>query len=332
MSSGFEANFGFPDQGQGSGARGDVATDTLGIGGITLKDQQLGIAYGKSTISFSILGLGYASAENQVHTQNPKPPYDNLPLAMAKQGATSLALFSLWKDQVDSHNGHLLFGGIDKEKYTGNLATLPVQARENGITAFDVTLQAVRVNGDLGIKDDMNGPINVVLDCGSSGSILSDAMVKPIFEKFGVTYFQANDTAIVDCALERSATTIDFRFDGVTITAPVSSFVNKYSADAFCSFGIMPAGKRRGLLGDNFLSSAYAVFDISNNKISLAARNFVSTKEDIVAVPKEGVSAIGSTTSASSPSPSKPASASSLSWNRLVGLGLFACSCLILMV
>jgi len=357
MNSGFVANFGFAEQGAGSDAKGDVATDTLGLGGITLNDQQIAISYGNSSITFSILGLGYASAENQVHTENPKDPYDNLPLALAKQGVTNLALFSLWKDQqVNSFNGHLLFGGIDKDKYTGKLVTLPVQSRENGITAFDITLQAVRVNGALGIKDDITGPFNVVLDCGSTGSILSDEMAKPIFEKFGVTYYPKNNSATVDCAVGRSATTIDFKFDGITITIPVAVFVSPYSGRDLCSFGIVAAGERRGLLGSNFLSSAYAVFDISNNQISLAARNFASKKENISAVPIGGVTADAdipvttgtaptpttgagagsgpaSGTGAASPATtSKQGSASTVAWNGLVGLSLFVCSCLILMM
>lgn len=347
MSSGFEANFGFAEQGAGSNARGDIATDTIGLGGISLKEQQLALSYGDSSIAFSILGLGYASAENQVLNQNPKPPYDNLPLAMAKQGGTNLALFSMWKDTAQGHNGHLMFGGVDKDKYSGNLATLPVQARDNGITAYDVTLQGVQVKGDLGLDASVKGPFNVVLDCGSSGSILSDEMAQPIFDKFGVTYFEANNSAQVDCAVGRSATTIDFEFDGVTISAPIAAFVVRFGNDTFCSFGIVAAGKRRGLLGDNFLTSAYAVFDVSNNEISLGQRKWASTREDIVVVPKEGVKAVISPTGPSTvPTPeptttgtdpaaattSKPGSASSLSWNGMVAFWLFASTCVILMV
>lgn len=48
---------------------GDVATDVFTIGGVSIKDQQFAIAYGDPSIDFSILGLSYASGENQVNNE-----------------------------------------------------------------------------------------------------------------------------------------------------------------------------------------------------------------------------------------------------------------------
>ncbi len=81
----------------------------------------------------------------------------------------------------------------------------------------------------------------------------------------------------------------------ITIQAPISNFVIKYSGNPFCSFGIVPAGNRHALLGNNFLRNCFTVFDISNNKISLAARNFSSSTEEVVPVPAGGVLAMGVT-------------------------------------
>jgi hypothetical protein len=64
--SNFSSNFGFANQSQGSGATGDIATDTLTFAGATLKNQQFDIAYRDSTIALSIPGPGYAAGENQV--------------------------------------------------------------------------------------------------------------------------------------------------------------------------------------------------------------------------------------------------------------------------
>lgn len=265
------------------------------MGGATLKNQQFAIAYGNFTIAYSLLGLGYAAGENQVHADPPLPQYNNFPLTLAAQGATNLALFSLWKDAVDSHDGQLLFGGIDTTKYIGNLTTLKTQKRRpehTEIYAFDVLINGVGYNGAMS-----GGSVSAVLDCGSSGAMLPDNWVKPIYDELKVTYTKNNDTAYIDCDLRKSKSTVDFQFGSLKIKVPMSYMVSLRSIDPdVCTFGIIPAGDRHPLLGDNFLSSAYAVFDLTNDEISLAPRDFSSTTDNVVVVPAGGVKAIGSET------------------------------------
>jgi hypothetical protein len=253
------------------------------------------------------LGLGYAAQENQVHLQKPLPPYDNVPLSLAKQGITNLALFSLWKTQFNSRYGGLLFGGIDASKFTGNLKTLDTQHREGypDIQAFDILLNGVKLSGDSSFSNGSTGSVPVVLDCGSSGSILPDDWAQPIFDQFNVSYFPANNTAIVDCSVGRQDYTIDFIFEDLTISAPISGFVTQYSGQSYCTFGIVAAGQRHALLGDNFLSNSFTVFDLSNNEISLAPRNFGSVAENVIVVPSGGVKDIGKPAS-TTPSTTSP--------------------------
>ena len=305
LNSNYVSVYGFVNQSQSTGAKGDVATDTFTFGGTTVKNQQFDIAYGNSTISLSILGLGYASAESQVFTSPVQPPYDNFPLSLAKQGATNLALFSLWKNAVDSHDGEILFGGVDTAKYTGSLTTLETQNRtgENEILGFDVLLNGVALSGNSSFPKGSTGSVSAVLDCGTSYSILPDDWVQPIYDQFDITYFQDNDTAYVDCALETEKYTINYIFESLTIQVPISAMVVLRAINPYiCSFGLVPAGTRLPLLGENFLSSSYAVFDLTNNQISLATRDFSSTTDNVIAVPAKGVKGIDS--SGMNPSPS----------------------------
>lgn len=310
IASNFSSNFGFATQGQGSGASGDVAQDTFDVAGATLKNQQFDIAYGNATIAFSILGLSYAGGENQY-------PYNNFPLSLAKSGATNLAAFSLWKDTVTSHDGQVLFGGVDTTKYTGSLTTLATQTRTGfpAPVAFDVLLNGVALDGNSSFPAGSTGSVLHVLDCGTAYSILPDDWVQPIYNEFNVTYFTANDTAYVDCALQAAPYTIDFTFESTTIKVPMSYMVSLRSINPnICTFGIVPAGTRIALLGDNFLSSSYTVFDLTNNQISLAARDFSSTTDSIVAIPSGGVKSISpsasGTTPSATPSPSGTATGS----------------------
>ncbi|RFU30051.1 hypothetical protein B7463_g6298, partial [Scytalidium lignicola] len=311
LTSNFTSNFGFADQGEGSGASGDVAKDTFTVAGTTVKDQQFAIAYGNFTLALSILGLSYASGENQVNTNPPQQPYDNFPLALAKQGATNLALFSLWKDTVTGYDGQILFGGIDTTKYTGALTTLETQKRDGfpDIIAFDVLLDSVALSGNSSFPKGSTGSVPVVLDCGTSGTILPDDWVKPIYDQFDITYFTANDTAYVDCDLQAAPYTVKYTFQSLNIEVPMTKLVSLRALNPkTCTFDIVPAGTRHALLGDNFLSSAYAVFDLTNNEISLAPREFSSTSDNVVAVPAGGVKAIGGSTTNPSSSGSPSAS------------------------
>jgi len=51
-----------------------------------------------------------------------------------------------------------------------------------------------------------------------------------------------------------------------------------------CLFGVSPAGSMVSVFGDTFLRSAYVVYDLDNNEISLAQTNFNSTGTDIVEI------------------------------------------------
>lgn len=276
-----------------------MVKDTITIGSSTIQSQQFAIAYSNVSIAFSILGLGYAAAENQVHAQNPLPPYDNLLLSLAKQGSINLALFSLWKNEVDSYDGRILFGGIDTDKYMGDLTVLDIQHRSGfaDILHFDILLKGVKLSGDESFSDGITGSVPVVLDCGTSYTVLPDSFALPIFDQFDIQYFSANDTAIIDCSVGEQDYTIDFVFEDLTISVPISAFVIQYTGNSFCSFGIVAAGKRHALLGDNFLSSTFTVFDLSNDQISLAARNFASKSDKVIAVPSGGVEALSATES-----------------------------------
>ena len=56
--------------------------------------------------------------------------------------------------------------------------------------------------------------------------------------------------------------------------------------DSLCLFGITSISSATAVLGDTFLRSAYVVFDLDNNEISLAQTNFDSTSTSISEISK----------------------------------------------
>ncbi|KAI1369066.1 aspartic-type endopeptidase [Xylaria arbuscula] len=275
----------------GSGASGDYVSDTITMGGSTLDRLQFGIGYVSSS-SQGILGIGYPSNEVQVGRAG-KDPYDNLPAALVSAGQISRNAYSLWLNDLDASTGSILFGGVDTEQYTGDLHTLPIQANGGVYSEFLITLTALKL-GDETIAEDQ--ALAVLLDSGSSLTYLPDSFVETIYERVDAQYDYDAGAAYVPCNLESNTTTLDFTFSSPTITVDMGELVldlvtssgqrPKFSnGEDACLFGIAPAGDGTNVLGDTFLRSAYVVYDIDNNQISLAQTKFNATASDVQEIP-----------------------------------------------
>ena len=279
-----------------SGAQGDYVTDTLRIGGSTLTKLQLGVGY-NSTSSEGVMGIGYPSLEIQSANTGAQS-YANIPQAMVEQGLIQSNAYSLWLDDLASSTGSILFGGVDTDKYHGSLSTLPIQPEQGAYLEMIVTLTGVSVtqNGKNTSMTTTELPAGVLLDSGSTLSYLPASLSQNIYKAFNVQYSARVQQAFCDCSLAKSTATIDFSFSGAVISVPLSEMVLQGGADAQtssgsldCTFGILaaPVSKSGGssfTLGDTFLRSAYVVYDIANNEISLAATNFNSVSANVMEI------------------------------------------------
>ncbi|KAI1090863.1 acid protease [Rostrohypoxylon terebratum] len=275
----------------GSGAAGDYVTDTLTIGGTTLDDFQFGVGYTSSSAQ-GILGIGYAVNEVQVGRAG-KASYENLPMKMKSAGQIQRNAYSLWLNDLDANTGSILFGGVDTAQYTGTLQTLPIQANNGVYSEFLITLTSLSV-GNMTIAD--NQALAVLLDSGSSLTYLPDDMVQDIYDAVDAQYDSSAGAAYVPCALADQTATVDFVFSSPTISVDMNelvldlvtangqrpTFSNGVTA---CLFGISPAGSGTNVLGDTFLRSAYVVYDLDNNEISLAKTNFNTTESNVEEIP-----------------------------------------------
>ena len=279
-----------------SGAQGDYATDTLVIGGSTVKTQQFGIGY-NSTSSEGVMGIGYPALEVQSQEDN-EPSYPNVPANMVQEGIIQSNAYSLWLNDLDSSEGSILFGGVDTDKYHGELSTLPIVPVQGMYVEMLVTLTGVSViqNGKNTSATTSELPTAVLLDSGSTLSYLPEDLSQNIYKDLGVTYVARDQAAFCSCSLAESTATIDFSFSGAVISVPLSEMVlpGGLTADGSgsegCLFGIVEtkeqsnSGTSSFTLGDTFIRSAYVVYDIANNQISLANTNFNSTTSNVMEI------------------------------------------------
>ncbi|KAK4631381.1 putative aspartic-type endopeptidase opsB [Fulvia fulva] len=268
----------------GSGSSGDYVTDTVTVGDVSIENQQFGVGY-ESSSEEGILGIGYPINEVAV-AYNGGRPYANLPQNLLNAGHIATNAYSLWLNDLDASTGSILFGGVNSAKYTGSLQTLPI-IQESGIYAeFVIALTAVGQNGNTGsIASDLATP--TLLDSGSSLMYLPNNITQSIYDAVGARYDSSQGAAFIDCDKANSDDTIDFTFSSPTIKVAMNELVIVAGIDRgrpICILGIGPAGGSTPVLGDTFLRSAYVVYDLTANEISLAQTNFNSTSDNIMEI------------------------------------------------
>jgi hypothetical protein len=265
----------------GTGSSGDYVEDTVQFSGVTLKSQQFGIGYVSSSQE-GIIGIGYPT--NEVAVRYGYEPYNNVPASLVEDGYINTNAYSLWLNDLDASTGEILFGGVNSGKYTGDLMTLPILPEIDGQYAeFMIALTAMGESGNTG-SIISNIAVAALLDSGSSLMYLPNEITKAIYKAVGAKYDPSQGAAFVDCSLANSDATIDFTFSGVTIQVPWNELV--IELDYNCIIGISPSNSQTAVLGDTFLRSAYVVYDIANNEISLAQTDFNSNADNIQEISK----------------------------------------------
>lgn len=271
----------------GTGAAGDYVTDTLTIGGTSLPTFQFGIGY-TSTSQEGILGIGYPANEVAANYAGGST-YANLPKALMNRGVTSTMAYSLWLNDLDASTGSILFGGVNTAKFHGTLQTLPIVPEYGVYSEFIIALTALGLNGNAG-SIASGTALPVLLDSGSSLTYLPSAYVDTIFSTWGATYDATEGAAFVPCSLARQSGSVDFTFSSssATISVELNELVltaGYTNNQPVCIFGIAPLEEgATAVLGDTFLRSAYVVYDLSSNQISIAQTNFNSTANNVVAI------------------------------------------------
>lgn len=287
----------FVDEGHMSGIH---ATETMTFNGLTLENYVFDLALDTNT-AHNTLGIGYArkQANNQI--------YPTFPERLVGMGRIKLNAYSVWLNSVEATSGLILYGGIDIAKIDGKLQTLPVYGLTNVPGDASVRELTVRLN-DVTFGQFRCPTSRALLDTGSTYSYLPSSFVLPILNSLNAMKY--NGMNFVDCGLRNYNTPFVFTFgigsELVTIRVPMSSMVfgdtevDPLEKDGvrFCRFGldVMQPDEDIATLGDTFLRSSYTVYDLTNHQISLAQASY-SLASSLMEIPKDGVSAMGLTSS-----------------------------------
>lgn len=284
---------------------GDKATGTMGqdnitfAAGFSLENANFAVIDNTSS-KIGVLGVGYPELEAV------KPKYVNLPMAMKEQDLIAKVAYSLYLDSREATQGYILFGGIDHAKYSGELkafdivqsngkyvySQIPLTAVVSSLNNYTGAYATPTINGTNIPKvgaaihngtDSFNGGVDLgsnpaLLDSGTTYSYLPREQVESIVHLFGnVTYNDEGKAYDIPCWVGNSGNYLEFNFNNEQhIPVPLSEFVISVGKDSKgvqqCVFGMLPGSS--SILGDNFMRSVYAVFDLEDNTISIAPASY----------------------------------------------------------
>lgn len=223
------------------------------------------------------LGLGYGNST-----------FTSLPKALSDSGIINSPAFSVWSE--DSTHGSVLFGGVDKDKYTGSLNTLPVVDGKGSRKAFRVNLTNLSIDKKSVSSDSL--PVNAILNTGYAFTYVPQSLAEGLFAQVKPNMANVTGKLQISIPCEQPNKTISFIFGQASFDLDLQHFVTRYAPiqnypgpEGGCYLGIVASHNPRNegdvVLGMNFLSRMYTVFDMENHEVSLAERNWDSSSSDV---------------------------------------------------
>jgi hypothetical protein len=249
-----------------STACGDFATDTMTVAGISLPNVQFGITY--NDFDLNVLGLGYGSESTDL--------YGNFLEILSNNGMINSVAYSMWTDNTEG-TGTILFGGVNTAQYTGDLRTLPIptvggEFRQPAVLVTGMALQASSSLSSTYTSSAL--PEYMILDSGLYYTYLPNHIALWLYTTLGGYFNDEIGDGYVPCSVGEQNYNLTFTFTNFDIAVSLGSLVQSLDdGGSNCSFLIMPSGGGGAILGGSFLSSAYVVYDLSNNEVALAPRN-----------------------------------------------------------
>ncbi|RFU77830.1 hypothetical protein TARUN_4414 [Trichoderma arundinaceum] len=287
-------------------SKGDYFQDSFHINGITVENLTMGLGL-DSSIANGLVGVGYINDEASLGTT--QQTYPNLPVVLQQEKLINTIAFSLWLNDLDANTGSILFGGIDTEKYHGDLTRINIVPSDGSktFTEFAVEVYSVQASSasgtdTLGTSEDT---LVAVLDSGTTLTYLPQDMAEEAWKEVGASYSDEFGLAVVPCSVGNTNGFFSFTFagpEGPRINVTLSELVldlfsggpppefesGPNKGQSICEFGIQNSTGSPYLLGDTFLRSAFVVYDLVNNQIAIAPTNFNSTETNVVAFQSSG--------------------------------------------
>jgi hypothetical protein len=238
---------------------------------VSLKNVIFGDGTDSTDVSMGIMGLSFG--------ENYNLEYPSFVDELADQNVTATRAFgiALGTKSEPTNSGLVTFGGVDSKKFSGTLHTAQILGPQNGenLYRYWVQLDSISMKG----KKYSGSSFPVFFDTGATLSYFPSAMVQQLAGDLSGKRDSASGLYIVPCG---QSGTIDFAFGSATIQVPLSEFIWDVGNNQ-CVLGADVGTGGSYILGDSFLRSVYAVFDITSQAIHFAP--YVNCGTNLQAIP-----------------------------------------------
>ncbi|KKY34436.1 putative vacuolar protease a [Diaporthe ampelina] len=244
----------------GSGSmKGFVSQDVLQIGDLTIKNQDFAEATEEPGLAFAfgkfdgILGLGY----DTISVNKIVPPFYNL----IDQKLIDEPVFSFYLSK-DGEGSEVVFGGSDKDHYTGKITNIPIRRK----AYWEVDLDAITVDGESASYDDAG----IILDTGTSLIALETDLAEMLNKQIGGKKGYSG-TYTIECNTRDSLPDITFTLAGHNFTIDAYDYTIESGGSCISAFmGMSLPANLAGILGDAFLRPWYSIYDQGKNQVGIA--------------------------------------------------------------
>ena len=279
--------------GDNSEYEGVYGTDTISVGGATMKDvifavvdKASGVVGNGPESNNGLMGVSFDIGESGAEL-GISEPYPGIVSQLKKNGQINTRSYSLWLNDVNAASGSILFGGVDTSKYTAPLLGLPIVGTNSSdyskIDRLAVEMTGLSLSDQKGISA-LGGSfvLPALLDSGTSATLLTEQMAQDVWNSAGVVTDPAIAVPLVACDLQNAQASYIFAFggdNGPKINVSISQLITEVPGLTFkdgtsaCKFGIQKTVDGNIILGDTFLRSAYVVYDLDNKQIAMAQTN-----------------------------------------------------------
>ncbi|EOO02014.1 putative vacuolar protease a protein [Phaeoacremonium minimum UCRPA7] len=249
----------------GSGSlSGFVSQDVMTIGDLKIKSQDFAEATSEPGLAFAfgrfdgILGLGY----DTISVNKMVPPFYN----MVNQKLLDEPVFAFYLGGNDEGDeSEAVFGGVDKDHYTGKITTIPLRRK----AYWEVDLDSISF-GDATADLEKTG---VILDTGTSLIALPSNMAEMMNKEIGAKKGY-NGQYSVECDKRDSLPDVTFTLSGYNFSITPYDYILEVSGSCISTFMGMDFPEPVGplaILGDAFLRKWYSIYDLGSNTVGLAA-------------------------------------------------------------
>nr|XP_020012691.1 gastricsin [Castor canadensis] len=240
--------------------------DTLTVQSIQVPNQEFGLSETEPGSTFyyaefdGIMGLAYPGLSAGDATTALQ--------GMLNEGALSNDLFSVYLGSTESSDdgGEIIFGGVDENLYTGDIYWTSVTQE----LYWQIGLEEFLISGQA--SGWCSEGCQAIVDTGTSLLTVPEGYLSTLMEAIGAQESLYGEY-FVSCDSIDSLPTLSFVINDVVFPLEPSAYI--INVNGYCMVGIESIDlslddQPTWILGDVFLRSYYAVFDMANNRVGFA--------------------------------------------------------------